>query len=81
MTGQSQGQERTVIGQSQGKDKTRRSKEDKNKAVFAQFPEARGIHRGFSNWKMKDDYQNKFASPLAIDFKFFHRTFANAGKI
>jgi hypothetical protein len=29
------------------------------KTVFAQFPKTRSIHRGFSNRKMKDNYQQK----------------------
>jgi hypothetical protein len=47
------------------------------KTVFGQFTKVQSIHRGFYKWKMKDDKQQMFIPPLAIDTKFIHRAFAN----
>jgi|LakMenEpi03Aug12_release.lakeMendotaPanAssembly.Ray.scaffolds.fasta_scaffold4347474_1 hypothetical protein len=48
-----------------------------SKTIFAQFTKARSIHRGFYKRKTIDDNQKNFNPQLAMDTKFFHRTFAN----
>ncbi len=42
------------------------------KTVFAQFTQARSIHRGFYKWKTMDDYQKKFIPQLVQNIFIAH---------
>ncbi len=49
-----------------------------SKTVFAQFTQARSIHRGFYKRKTMDNNPKKFIPQLATDTENFHRAFAGA---